>query len=195
MSSDASKYASARLSGRLNASGSFFTPKVSPLDSSDGKLERQLPAPRRLPPIFLVHRDAFGQPSRHAVLGQLQRVHVRQFVPQRGLPAEVARRPRARRIHGDDAAEARAERAHAVPRSPMRAHGKLVVDRKHFDQDRPFGREAVARAERLARLLGQRHRVGLEHGGLGLLELEDEVAGRDGLERVDADRARRAGSS
>lgn len=147
-------------------------------------LERQLAAPGRLAAVLLENRDAFRQPARHPELRELQRVDVGELVPEGGLPAELPGLSRPGRIHRDDAAEARAESAHQAGQ-PERAHGKVVVQRKHLDQDRSARREAVARRERLVRLGSQRHSVRLEYGGFFLRELEDEVAGLHDLERVD----------
>ena len=60
--------------------------------------ERQLafPSPVGSAELFFVHRDAFGEPPRHALPGELQRDHVAELVPERRLPVEVARRPRFR---------------------------------------------------------------------------------------------------
>ena len=67
---------------------------------------------------LLVDRHALGQPARHALLRELQREDVGQLVPQRRLPAEGARRPRARRVERHDAAEAGAERADQARAGP-----------------------------------------------------------------------------
>ena len=107
---------------------------------------------------LFVDRNAFGQPARDALLRHLQRDDVRELVPQRRLPGEVARRLGARRVHADDAAEARAERADQAGQAEV-ADREVVVDRKDLDEDRPLRRELVGRGQLLERLVRQRDGV------------------------------------
>ena len=111
---------------------------------------------------LLPHRDAFGQPARHALVRQLQRDHVRELVPQRRAPVELAGRARLGRVERDDAAEAGAERADHAGQAE-RAHREVVVPREHLDQDRPVRREVPALGERGQRLARQRRHVFAHH--------------------------------
>ena len=136
--------------------------------------------------LLLVGRDAFGQPARHALLRQLQRHDVRQLVPQRRRPVEVAGRARFRRVERHHAAEAGAERAdHAG--QPDGAHREVVVLREHLDENRPLRRELILLRERGERLLRERRDVFAHHRRFARMALEDDVAfGRhvELLERV-----------
>ncbi len=51
-----------------------------------GKGHLHLPAPLRTCLPLLVYGNAFGQPARHTLVGELERDHVRQLVPERRLP-------------------------------------------------------------------------------------------------------------
>src|SRR5262249_26934950 len=73
-------------------------------------LERQLPPPRRIAAVLFPDGDALRQPSRYAIVRELQGEDVRQLVPKHRVPAEVAWWPRLRRVHGNHASEARAKR-------------------------------------------------------------------------------------
>ena len=142
-------------------------------------------APPFLPcPRLLVAGDALGEPAWHTLAGHLQRNHVRQLVPERSAPIERARRPGARRVEGDHAAEARAECANHA-RQPQVPDGEVVVPREHLDEDWPLGLEAIPRRELLQRLLRQRQRILLHHGGFIRVKLHRDVAVRDRDELVE----------
>src|SRR5690606_5243622 len=57
------------------------------------------------------HGMSFREPARHAVVGHAEMERVRQLVPERRAPVERATVARGRRVHGQYAAEADAERA------------------------------------------------------------------------------------
>ena len=109
---------------------------------------------------------------------------MREFVPERGGPAERARRTRPRRIERHHASEAGAEGADH-PRQPGRAHGEVVVLREHLDQDGPVGREAVAFGERGDRRLRQRLDERRHHRRFVAVELEHEPVSLDRRELLE----------
>ena len=133
--------------------------------------------------LFLVHGDALGEPPRHALLRHLQRDDVRELVPERGLPLELAR-PRFRRIHRHDPAEAGAERADHAGQTGV-AHGEVVVLRKDLDENRTLRRELVPRRKCLERLMRERNGVLLQHRRFLLVHAHDEIAVADRLELVE----------
>ena len=96
---------------------------------------------------FFVHRDAFGQPAGDSLVGHLDRDDVRQLVPQRRFPLELARRARLRRIQRHHAAETGAERADHAGQAHV-SHREVVVLRKHLDEDGALRRELVPLSER-----------------------------------------------
>ena len=80
---------------------------------------------------------------------------MRQLVPERRLPGELARRARLRRVQRDDTAEAGAQRADH-PGQPEVADGKSSCIGKSR-QDRSLGSELVFGREVFERLLRERH--------------------------------------
>jgi len=133
---------------------------------------------------FFPHRNALGEPTGHALIGHLQRDDVRELVPQRGLPRELAWWSRLRRIERDHAAEAGAERAdHAG--QPEIAYREVIVYRKDLDENRPLRRELVLRAEHLQRVARQRQRVLPQHRCLVGMHLDGHVAVFDLREAVE----------
>ena len=168
----------------LNAAFRSRSFSVSPRFSIAGELDVHLAAPLGARLLLLVDRDAFGQPARQPLVRHLQRDDVRQLVPERRFPLELARRPRPRRIHRDDAAEAGAERADHAGQADV-ADREVVVLREDLDEDRALRRELVARRQRAERLLRQRHRVLLQHRRLVLVQPHHDVAVAHGDELVE----------
>ena len=99
--------------------------------------------------LLLVDRDAFGQPARHALIRHLQRDDVRQLVPQRRFPLELAGRPRVAANPSSTTRPKQAPSAPIMPGRPSVAHGEVVVLREDLDEDRPLRRELVSRRQRL----------------------------------------------
>ena len=66
--------------------------------------------------LLLVHRDAFGEPARHALVRHLQRDDVRELVPQRRFPLELARG----RACGESIVTTRPKQAPSAPIIPGR---------------------------------------------------------------------------
>ncbi len=133
---------------------------------------------------LFVFGDAFGQPSRHALIRHLQRDDVAELVPERGFPLEVARRTRLRRVERDHAAETRAQRADHAGQAE-RPDGEIVVLGEHLDQDGPLRRELVLGRHRAERLVRERDGVFLEDRGFFLAQLDDQIAVANGLELVE----------
>src|SRR6185503_8012118 len=152
--------------------GQLLHAEVPATGESGGERQRVFASPRRLASMFFVDRDALCQPPRYAVLRHLQRVDVRELVPQRGLPAELAGFARRGRVHHHDLAETCAQRALEAGEA-HRPYGKVVVLLKDFDEDRTLRREAIAGGECLTRLLGEWNRVGAKDRGFVLRKLED----------------------
>ncbi|MEZ5288006.1 MAG: hypothetical protein R2712_25070 [Vicinamibacterales bacterium] len=125
--------------------------------------------------LLLEHRDALGQPARHALVGKLQGDDVGELVPQRHAPVELARRPGTRRIQRDHAAEAGAKRTDHAGQADV-AHREIVVPREHLDENRALRRELPALAQPGQRLARQRRRV-LRHDGCFVrVEAQDHVS-------------------
>src|SRR5207249_7498731 len=57
-----------------------------------GEGDIHLASPLGSSPLLLVHRRAFGEPPRQALIRHLQRDDVRQLVPERRFPLKFARR-------------------------------------------------------------------------------------------------------
>jgi hypothetical protein len=108
---------------------------------------------------------------------------VRHLVPERGLPVEIAWRPRARRVEGDHAAEAGAEGAEEA-RQAQGADGEVVVFREDLDEDGPPRFEAVARGHLRHGVLHHGHGVVPERRSLVWIELDRHGSGLDRLEPV-----------
>ena len=143
-----------------------------------------LAAPFEPRAAFLEHRGSLAEPAWQPVVRHLQRDDVRHLVPQRRAPVEFTRRPRLRRVHRHDAAEARAQRAEHAGQA-QRADREVVVAREHFDQQRPLRRELPALAERGERLSRQLRHVFPHHRRLFSGHPNHHVAGGDRLEGVE----------
>ena len=144
--------------------------------AGEGDVHLATPLGARL--FLLVDGDAFGEPARDPLVRHLQRDDVRELVPHRRFPLELAARPGIGRVHDDDAAETDAQRAdHA--RQAERADGEVVLLRKDLDQDRPARRELVARRERAERLVRERHRILAQDRRLVRVEPHHNVAVAD----------------
>src|SRR6185295_1834097 len=87
------------------------------------------------------------------MIGHLERDHVRELVPQRAAPVELARVARRRAVHRDHLSEANSERAQS--RQPQRAHGKVFVIRKDLNRDRRARREMILSGELLVRFFDE----------------------------------------
>ena len=95
-------------------------------------------------------------------------------MPQRRAPVEGAAGPGAGGVHGEDGAEAHAERADAGESD--RAHGEVRVPVVDLDRDRRRRLESVADAHSVERLLGERR--GVDGEGAGLLRVHGETEAR-----------------
>ena len=84
----------------------------------------------------------------------------------------------------DHAAETGAERANHPGQSDV-SDREVVVAREDLDENRSARRELVASRQRRQRLMGDRHRLILQHRRFVLAEAEDEVAVTDRLELVE----------
>ena len=118
--------------------------------------------------LLLVDRDAFGQPARHPLIRHLQRDHVRQLVPERRLPLELARAARC----GESIVTTRPKQAPSAPIMPGQADvadREVVVLGKDLDQNRALRRELVPLRQRVERLVRQRQRVVLQDRRLVLV--------------------------
>ena len=155
-----------------------------PASSACANWHFRLPAPlgTRAPLLELGH--PFRQPARNAIVRHLQADDVRHLVPQRGFPAELPWRPRARRIERHDAAKAGTERADEAGQADG-AHGKVVVLGKHLDENRPCRLELVQLRQRVERLPRQLHHVLAHHSGFVWMQADHEIPVADRLELVD----------
>ena len=149
-----------------------------------GELHVHLARPLRTGALFLEHRDAFGQPPRHALIRHLDRDDVRELVPERRFPVKLGRRRHSRRVHRDDTPEAGAERADHPGQADV-SHSEVVVLREDLDEDRTTRRELVARGQRGERLVRQRERVLLQNRRLLAVHPQDDVAVAQSRELVE----------
>src|SRR4029453_9173680 len=124
-----------------------------------------LRGPRGFLAAFFVHRDAFGQPPRDALVRKLQSDQMLQHVPERRLPRERAWRLGSRRVHADDTAEAGAERANQAGQAEV-PDREVVVDGKDFDEDGTLRRELILRRQLLEGFVCEWNRVLAQDLGL-----------------------------
>ena len=132
-------------------------------------------APLRPRDLLFVLRDAFGQPARHALVGHLQRDDVRQLVPQRRLPLELA----GGRAFGESIVTTRPKQAPSAPIMPGQPDvpdGEVVVLREDLDEDRPLRRELVALRQRVERLRASGTAYSRITRRLVWMQADDEVA-------------------
>ena len=109
---------------------------------------------------------------------------MRQFVPERRLPVERARFPRARRVERDDAPEAGAEGAEHA-RQPERPDREVVVAREDLHDKRALRRERVARREVRHGGLDDRQCVHLQNRRLVRVQAHQRVPHLERLERLE----------
>ena len=95
------------------------------VSDGDEDVRRDAVAPFRIGFRLFVHREAFGEPARHAMIGGGENEDVAHLVPQRAGPVKIAGLAAGRAVHGDHFAEGDAQRAQAG--HAQRAHGKVFV--------------------------------------------------------------------
>ncbi len=129
---------------------------------------------------FLVHRQAFSEPARHAMIGGRENEDVAHLVPQRRAPVEVAGLARRRAVHGHDFAEGDAERAES--RHAHGAHGEILVVGIDLDLHRTGQRHVVLLLVGRENRVQLRLHVGKQQRGFSLVELEDGRVVAKGVE-------------
>ena len=128
--------------------------------------------PRAVALPLLVDREPLGQPPRHAVLAQRERQHVHVLVPHRRRPHEVLAPEQVvdGRYQGDEATEARSERAE--PTEADRPHREVVPGVEDLDGHRFLGIMTVLLAQHLARLAVRWQQILDQHIVIVPVELE-----------------------
>ena len=109
--------------------------------SASDDVRRETVGPRRVGLAFLMNREAFRKPARHAVMGGGEHEDVVHLVPQRVGPVERAGLASRRAVHGDDGSERHTERAETG--HALGADGEVVVVRVHLDLHRTRQRHLV----------------------------------------------------
>ena len=133
----------------------------------------RLMAPPGIALALLVHGKALGEPPRHLVPCDRQVERVRDLVPERRGPVEVAPTARRRGVDGERRPEADAQRPD--PHQPYRPHREVGVAGVDLDPDPRLGRLAVPLSHIRVRPLGHGHHVRREQVGLRLVQHQVEV--------------------
>jgi hypothetical protein len=117
---------------------------------------------------FLVDRDPFAQPARHAVVGFGQRDDVAKLVPQHTLPIRRPRSLRGGTVGGDQRAEAHAQVTFTA-RHPEGADGEVALLGEDLNHHRLVKLQGVLLAEHafgFGQQLGHRGAVDLPLAGI-----------------------------
>ena len=124
---------------------------------------------------FFQNGEPFRKPSRHLVIGHAERHGVRELVPQRRGPVELATGAGGRRIDDDDRSEADSQRTQ--PGQADGANREIGVRGKHLDANWRWRTILIELRQTLVGLVGDAADIQRQHVGFRPLDEDLETLG------------------